>query len=662
MNENKDNRIMTIVAVVVFILVISLTINNIVEVTKIHQEKPTPIATATYMSDSPISGQAGLSNSIGTARLCINNPPIIHNDCNLTNATLNTSLVYNCTFNATDPNGDAITFQSVWYTQTQIFNITPDGRINFSPKRASIGHPNVVGIYAYDNSGCGNNYGYSEFNISVTGTNRPPYLVKPIPDQTLAKNNYFLFRLNDYFADPDDDTLRYLAFIQNGNSTISIKITGDAVQIRGLDCGVSTAYFIAADPYYLTAQSNVITYTVQCPNSSTPESGKSNEQNNGEGGGGGGYTYTCKSDWKCSLWSPCRPENYTSRKCMDYNACNPNHYVDYIFENCTFVRNNNCAEQWDCNEWSVCKDGMHTRICLDLKNCGTNSTKPDESENCTKIPTCFNGIQDQGETGVDCGGPCGVCRNTENPSRVSTISTIAIIAGVLMVSISGSLIFLFRKKIMTLYKKIFGKKPRIKRKIYINEKQKEKLIQLMNIIQVRVNEHKINYAVDESALFVKEYFKQLLSIDTLDKQQLIAKIVKLKDKSLEKLLVMFYAKIINTVHLHNKGVMLRDTEIQELVDEISHEIYLIAEFDDQDAISSVKDRITNSKEPLDIIYNKLSNLYIALKFGELIAAKEIYKDVLKDYEKLSIKEKVIPYNDIIRAFHAIDYLEELYKK
>jgi len=661
MNENKDNKIMTIVAIVVFILVISLTINNIIEVSKIHQERPTSVATATYMSDSPISGQAGYSNSVGVTRLCINNPPIILNDCNLTNATLNTSLTYNCTFNATDPNGDAIIFQSIWYTLPQIFNITSDGRIDFSPKRAAIGKQNVVGIYAYDNSGCENNYAYSEFNMTVVGSNRPPYLVKPIPDQTLTKNNYFLFHLNDYFADPDDDVLRYLSVTQNGK-TVNIKIAGDSVQIKGLDCGISTVYYIAADPYYVTAQSNTVTYDVQCPNASAQQPGKSNEQNEGGGGGGAGESYKCAPNWKCSMWSPCRPENYTSRKCMDYNACNPSHYVDYMFENCTFVRNNDCAEQWDCNEWSVCKNGMHTRICLDLKNCGTNSTKPDESENCTKIATCFNGIQDQGETGIDCGGPCGVCRNTENPSKLNTISTMAVIAGVLMVGISGSLIFLFRKKISNIYRKMFGKKPRIKRKIYINDKQKEKLLQLMNIIQVRINEHKINYAIDESSLFVKEYFKQLLSIDTLDKQQLITKIVKLKDKNLEKLLVMFYAKIINTVHLHDKGVMLRDTEIQELVDEISHEIYLIAEFNDKDAINSIKDRTTNSKEPLDIIYNKLSNLYIALKFGELIAAKEIYKDVLKDYEKLSIKEKIIPYNDIIRAFHAIDYLEELYKK
>ena len=125
---------------------------------------------------------------------------------------------------------------------------------------------------------------------------------------------------------------------------------------------------------------------------------------------------------------------------------------------------------------------------------------------------------------------------------------------------------------------------------------------------------------------------------------------------------MFYGKIIGTIHLRNKGVELKESEIQALIDEISHEIYLIAEFTDQDAINSIKDRSINSKDQLDIVYTKLSNLYIALKFGEIVIAKRTYKDILKDYEKLPTKEKSIPYTDIIRAFHAINYLEQQYKK
>jgi hypothetical protein len=55
-------------------------------------------------------------------------------------------------------------------------------------------------------------------------------------------------------------------------------------------------------------------------------------------------------------------------------------------------------------------------------------------------------------------------------------------------------------------------------------------------------------------------------------------------------------------------------------------------------------------------------IYIALKFGELIAAKNAYKDAIKEYDKLSSKDKSIIYTDTIRAFHAIVYMEKQYKK
>jgi hypothetical protein len=39
----------------------------------------------------------------------------------------------------------------------------------------------------------------------------------------------------------------------------------------------------------------------------------------------------------------------------------------------------------------------------------------DDSSTPTATPTCSDGIQNQGETGVDCGGPCGAC-----PTNVCT--------------------------------------------------------------------------------------------------------------------------------------------------------------------------------------------------------------------------------------------------
>ncbi len=48
-----------------------------------------------------------------------------------------------------------------------------------------------------------------------------------------------------------------------------------------------------------------------------------------------------------------------------------------------------------------------------------NETAIDCGGVCTACATCTDGIQNQGETGVDCGGPCTACANC-----VTCVSTI----------------------------------------------------------------------------------------------------------------------------------------------------------------------------------------------------------------------------------------------
>lgn len=661
-HTDRDRQILTMIVIIVSILVIGQTINNVVKIIKMQdQDRVIDSNKVEYLSVPKGIGSATFNTDIGTTNICINNAPLVTYECNLTEAVLNTSNVYNCTFNATDANNDAITFRSEWMTTPIMFNVTPSGYYNFSPKRAAMNQINVLRIYAYDDSNCTNNKSFREINMTVVGTNRAPYLSRTIPDEKVVKGAYILLNLNDYFTDPDEDMLAYF-YVPLTGTTVKVKVIGHNAEIRALDCGVSTVYFTAVDPWGLSNISNIISYEVTCPEDEQESSGDTNGGSNPNSGDDTSWR-NCMPDWRCGKWSECQPWNTTYKRCFDYNGCNKNHYEQYLFENCTYSPSlNYCKEKWECNPWSTCKNNLHSRTCIDLNTCGTNTTKPQESENCSKVSSCFNGIQDPEETGVDCGGPCGVCRNVEQPSQINNLSKVLIAVGALTFGTVGMLGYIFRAKIMTIYRKIFAKKPRKKHKIYINDKQKEKLVQLLNIIQVRLNEHKINHAIDESSVFIREYFKQLLSIDNLNQHELLTNIIKLKDKDLEKTLVMFYAKIINTIHLRNKGVEIRESEIQALIDEMSHEIFLLAEFTDAEAEYSVKIRAVEGKEPLDSIYNKLSNLYIALKFGEIIVAKSTYKSLLKEYESLSNKDKRIPYNDIIRAFHAINYLEIQYSK
>jgi hypothetical protein len=655
MDSKTENKILALIALLVLAIVIVQASYNILQANNIANKGQKIKVQSNDLSSNAISGNAGYGD-IARAEMCINIPPILTYDCNMTNATLNKSLAYNCTFSALDPNDDQIIYSIVWSTSPAIFNISSNGTVNFKPNKSIAEGINTFRIYLNDSSGCINSGIYREFNVSVVGENSAPYLTTEIPNQEVLKNQYFRFYLNDYFTDPDEDELSYFSILETGN-TVRIKITENMVEIKGLTCGVSNAYFVANDPYGLTAQSNTITYNVTCSDISIANQNSNEDNSNSEGSGGGGVQTSCKADWRCNSWAPCQRGNFTYKQCVDYNGCTEK-YERFLFQNCTYETYTTCNEKWDCTNWGVCNEGIHTRICMDLRNCGTNFTRPIESETCNKISTCYNNIKDGNETDVDCGGSCGACRVVEHPSKIDRFSTATIITIGLTIGLTFMIAIIFRDKLMQLYHRLFAKKAKKKKKIYINNKQKDNLIQSINIIQARLNEHKINHAIDEIAIFIKEYFRQLLTLDVFEKEELITKITKLNNKDLEKLLIIFYAQIINIVHLRNRGTNIPESEIQSLVDEMSYNIYLIAEFTDQDALLSVKDRKNNSKEIIDILYTKISNLYIALKFKEIIIAKNNYKEILTNYELLSEREKAIIYTDLIRAYESIRYIEK----
>ena len=41
-----------------------------------------------------------------------------------------------------------------------------------------------------------------------------------------------------------------------------------------------------------------------------------------------------------------------------------------------------CDENWSCTEWEICINGIQIRTCSDLENCGTETDKPNETQEC----------------------------------------------------------------------------------------------------------------------------------------------------------------------------------------------------------------------------------------------------------------------------------------
>jgi len=135
---------------------------------------------------------------------------------------------------------------------------------------------------------------------------------------------------------------------------------------------------------------------------------------------GGGAGISCEPKWGCKDWGICQ-NAYSSlqsgilsgeeyriaeaycilndwadeetcgfqyRECLDVNSCNNNLTLPLQLQACYYTENPSCSDGI-----KNCHDGS----CEFLVDCGGT---------CNACPTCSDGRQNQGEEGIDCGGPC----------------------------------------------------------------------------------------------------------------------------------------------------------------------------------------------------------------------------------------------------------------
>ena len=205
------------------------------------------------------------------------------------------------------------------------------------------------------------------WHIEVQNMNRPPRFTAILPNQTWDQNQIrAAFSLDDFVEDPDgDDTLSYTPVSSVPFPAISVTIDVSNANLvlfappRNWH-GHETVAFNVTDGHGGSDLSNVVHLRVR--EVDTPQASADDGGGGGSSGGGG-------------------------------------------------ARQRQRGEhEWFCGPWSVCdENGTRTRICYDLAECGTDEGKPPEKQNCTYIPHCYNGRQDQVEDGIDCGGPCPPC-------------------------------------------------------------------------------------------------------------------------------------------------------------------------------------------------------------------------------------------------------------
>ncbi|MBD3203356.1 hypothetical protein GF327_03620 [Candidatus Woesearchaeota archaeon] len=245
------------------------------------------------------------------------------------------------------------------------------------------------------------------WKIRVENVNRNPVHLRDTGDIYVSANsNFELFNLNDYFTDYDNDTLGFdYWFIKNRTKTkesenfdVNISDSGD-VSVKSLTNSTITEKleFRAGDSSGEYASGT--TFNISSVSKQSAEDFFS--------------TGNCTPDINCGDWSECFSTGLRIRKCIDNNNCTKQDKELIETEKCDYsadcfdgIRNQK-EEGIDCGGPCLpcpsCSDG--------LKN--QNEEKTDCGGPCETCPDCFDFIKNQDETDVDCGGSCRPCRTGE---------------------------------------------------------------------------------------------------------------------------------------------------------------------------------------------------------------------------------------------------------
>ncbi len=126
------------------------------------------------------------------------------------------------------------------------------------------------------------------------------------------------------------------------------------------------------------------------------------------------FQRSCTENWKCADWEPkdCPISGKQTRKCTDSNNCRT--LLHKPMEEKTCVYKGTCVDQIqnqdetdvDCGG-KACPSCTINLKCFIDKHCSSGFCNP-LTRKC-QTPTCTDGFQNQGEDGIDCGGPCEPC-------------------------------------------------------------------------------------------------------------------------------------------------------------------------------------------------------------------------------------------------------------
>ena len=104
------------------------------------------------------------------------------------------------------------------------------------------------------------------------------------------------------------------------------------------------------------------------------------------GGGSSGSGGTCLPLWSCTEWEDCQSDGTQTRTCERViPGCGTSTVPPEETQDCEYTEGSQtetCEEFWTCTDWSECVEGSQSRTCSDENSCGTEESRPSESQSC----------------------------------------------------------------------------------------------------------------------------------------------------------------------------------------------------------------------------------------------------------------------------------------
>ncbi len=579
--------------------------------------------------------------------LCIDRTTPFFNISACPNST-NQGQRYICGLNGTDPDGDTLVFSDQNISGNDLFNISSTGLIDFTPNQSFVGN-HSMNITIDDNTGCENALFSQTLNISVININDPPRFIMTIPDQTLqyGETLYALY-LEDHFWDPDDDILSFATI--GGISGINISINNNPgssaysqVVIKASAC-VEIDVFFHAEEVYTAEQyynrSNIVHIKVDCTNQGQ---GQQQQQDQGAGGGGGS-TRECEPDWNCQKWGPCLSNGTQMRRCVDYNGCDPDHYITYQYRACEYPQPPACKEDWQCEAWGPClPNGTQYRECTDSNKCGTFLEKPEQWQNCT--------IQQPQNLS---GGPSIPAIEDNFPLITYILIVLLLLAAILLIIYK-----IYKRQIKEIVARIGWYITKKRRKsILIGDQDKEMLLKRLLEIEKTIGKVPLENSAVMVAETARRYFSKVLGLEFEFSPEKFALAMQKKsmDKIIKKILESFFS-LSSAVEFSKHHVM--PYELLVFLDEFRLIILQTSNSNKKDVEHLPKTRKTVSQQKIDQIFTLVSNSLIPVQFNESTIGKNNYLKALKAFESLKLSEQEIVYPYLSRLFEEINYVSHL---